>query len=101
MVLPMLLDEGRHSALVDHVVSGNKMVGLLCLKPDVHPEDFKDVEQLYHIGVASLVLKMAKADDGSIRLVAQGMRRFKLLEINPAQALCDGQGEPAEGHTDR
>ena len=81
MVLPMLLDEERLSPLVDHVVSGGKLMGLLCLKPEAHAEDLERQDQLHEIGVAALVLKMAKADDGSIRLVSQGVSRFKVLEI--------------------
>ena len=81
MVLPMLVDGERHAALVDHVVSGDKLMGLLALKPEVHSADLEKADQLYGIGVASLVLKMAKGEDGGIRLVSQGLTRFKVLEI--------------------
>jgi ATP-dependent Lon protease len=81
MVLPMLVDEERHSPLIDHVVSGDKLMGLLSLKPEVHSDDLEGLEQLYGIGIAALVLKMAKAEDGGIRLVAQGLTRYRVLEI--------------------
>ena len=81
MVLPMLVAEDRHQKLVDEVVSGNKIVGLVALKEGVSAEDVKSLNDLHQVGVAALVLKMAKTEGEGTQLVAQGLTRFRLLDL--------------------
>jgi ATP-dependent Lon protease len=80
MVLPMLVGEERHQALVDQALSTNKIVGLVAMQPNVSADQVKSVEDIYEIGVAALILKMSKGDEG-VRLVAQGLTRFVVQEI--------------------
>lgn len=81
MVLPMLVAEDRHQRLVDDVVSGSKIMGLLALKEGVNAEDVKSLENLHQVGVAAMVLKMAKMEGEGIQLVAQGLARFRILDL--------------------
>ncbi len=80
MVLPMLVGENRHQRLVDEALSGNKMLGLVAMQPERKAEQVKSAEDIYEIGVAALILKMSKGDDG-VRLVAQGLTRFVVQEL--------------------
>ncbi len=80
MVLPMLVGEERHQRLVDEVLSGDKIIGLVALRPERSADQVKSAEDLYEVGVAALVMKMSKGDDG-VRLVAQGLTRFVIQEI--------------------
>jgi ATP-dependent Lon protease len=80
MVLPMLVGEDRHQRLVDEALSGNKMIGLVAMQPGRKAEEVASAEDIYEIGVAALVLKMSKGDEG-VRLVAQGLTRFVVQEI--------------------
>ena len=81
MVLPMLVGEKRHMALIDDVVSGDKLVGLVALKDETQAEDVASTMHLHEIGVAALVLKMARAEKEGVRLIAQGLTRFRVLAI--------------------
>lgn len=81
MVLPMLVAEDRHQKLVDEVVSGNKIMGLVGLKDGVSADDVKSLENLHQVGVAAMVLKMAKMEGEGAQLVAQGLTRFRILDL--------------------
>ncbi len=81
MVLPMLVADPRHQRLVDEVLAGDKIVGLLALKGDITSDEVKGLKDLHSIGVAAQVLQMAKNDEGGLRLVAQGLTRFRILEV--------------------
>lgn len=80
MVLPMLVGEERHQRLVDEALSTDKIVGLVAMQPDLSAEQIKGADDLYEIGVAALILKMSKGDEG-VRLVAQGLTRFIVQEV--------------------
>ena len=81
MVMPLLLSDERHLPLVDEVLSGDKMVGLVAFKGDAPPDPVSSMEDIYEVGVAALVLKMAKSEEEGVRLVAQGITRFRILEL--------------------
>ncbi len=80
MVLPMLVGEDRHQLLVDEALSGDKIVGLVAMQPDLSADQIKGADDIYEIGVAALILKMSKGDEG-VRLVAQGLTRFIVQEV--------------------
>ena len=85
MLLPMLLNAERHSLLVDHVVAGERLMGLVTMREGVEQEAIKGLEDIHQVGIAVLVVKMAKDDDEGdgqgIRLIAQGLFRFRILEL--------------------
>jgi ATP-dependent Lon protease len=95
MVLPMYIGEERHQRLVDEVLSGDKLFGLVGLKPGKGPEDVAGAEDLYEIGVAAQVLKMAKTDEG-LRVVGQGLMRFHLRELIQVEPFLVARVEPAQ-----
>ncbi len=81
MVLPMLIAEERHQKLVDHVLSGDKIMGLVGLKPGKTSEELEGLDDIYPVGVAAVVLKMAAEEGQGLRLVAQGLARIRILEL--------------------
>ncbi|MEW5912966.1 MAG: endopeptidase La [Thermodesulfobacteriota bacterium] len=81
MVLPMLISDPRHQRLVDEVLAGDKIVGLVALKGETTAEQVKSPADIYDIGVAAQVLQMAKSESDGVRLVAQGLTRFRLKEL--------------------
>ena len=81
MVLPMLVSDPRHQGLVDEVLSGDKIVGLVALKGDIDSGQVKNISDIHQVGVAALILQMAKSERDGLRLVAQGLTRFKVLEL--------------------
>lgn len=79
MVVPLLVDSAPSIRLIDDVVAGNRFIGLaLQRKPDVENPGPEDV---WLHGCAGRVLKMLKFPDGTVRVLVEGLRRFKIKEF--------------------
>ncbi len=78
--VPLTIGQPRSIRLVDDVMVGNKLIGMVTSKnPDLEnpgPDD------LYGIGTAGIIHRMFRAPDGTIRLLVQGLSRFKLEEFS-------------------
>src|SRR5437899_2017143 len=76
MVAPLLVESAASIRLIDDVVAGDRFIGLvLQKKPDVEnpaPED------LWNHGCAVRVLKMLKFPDNTVRVLVEGLRRFRI-----------------------
>jgi len=77
--VPLTIGQPRSIRLVDDVVAGDRLIGLVASKnPDLEnpsPED------LYSIGTVATVHRLFRAPDGTIRLLIQGMARFRVGEF--------------------
>ncbi len=77
--VPLTVGQPRSIKLVDEVMSSDRMIGLVAAKqPEIEnpgPED------LYTVGTAATIHRMFRAPDGTIRLVIQGIARFKINEF--------------------
>ncbi len=77
--VPLTIGQPRSIRLVDDVVTGDRFMGLVASK---HPEiESPDPEQLYGVGTAGLIHRMFRAPDGTIRLLVQGLFRFRIVEF--------------------
>ena len=77
--VPLTVGQQRSIRLVDDVVSGDKLVGLVtALDPELETPGPAD---LYRIGTIATVHRLLRAPDGTVRLLVQGMARFKLGEF--------------------
>lgn len=77
--VPLTVGQPRSIRLVDDVVSGDKLVGLVTsLNPDLETPGPAD---LYHVGTIATVHRLLRAPDGTVRLLVQGMARFNLGEF--------------------
>src|SRR5512142_885855 len=77
--VPLTVGQPRSIKLVDDVVAADKLVGLVAaVNPDLETPGPKD---LYKVGVIATVHRLLRATDGTVRLLVQGMERFKLGEF--------------------
>ena len=77
--VPLTVGQPRSIKLVDDVVSGDKLVGLVTsLDPELETPGPDD---LYRVGTIATVHRLLRAPDGTVRLLVQGMARFKLSEF--------------------
>lgn len=77
--VPLTVGQPRSIRLVDEVVGGDKLVGLIASKnPDLEMPGPTD---LYSIGTIATVHRLLRAPDGTIRLLVQGMDRFRVGEF--------------------
>jgi ATP-dependent Lon protease len=79
MVLPLMVARGRSVKLVDNVLNGNRLLGVVAQRdPAIEDPEAKD---LYQYGSAGIILKMLKFPDESIRVLVRGMRRIQIKEV--------------------
>lgn len=77
--VPLTVGQTRSIHLVDDVVAGDKLIGLVASR---NPElETPGPEDLYSIGTMAIVHRMLRAPDGTIRLLVQGLERFRLKEF--------------------
>jgi ATP-dependent Lon protease len=78
--VPLTIGQARSIRLVDDVVS--QEVRLIGLVASMNPElDLPEPKDLYQIGTVAVVHRLFRAPDGTIRLLVQGMDRFRLGEF--------------------
>jgi len=78
--VPLTIGQPRSIRLVDDVVAGEtKLIGLIASRdPDLETPEPRD---LFAIGSVAVVHRLFRAPDGTIRLVVQGLARFRLGEF--------------------
>ena len=77
--VPLTVGQPRSIRLVDDVVGGDKLVGLVtALDPELETPGPAD---LYRTGTIATVHRLLRAPDGTVRLLVQGMARFRLGEF--------------------
>lgn len=82
-LVPLTIGQPRSIRLVDDVVSGDRMIGLVTSK---NPElENPNPEDLYTVGTVGMVHRLFRAQDGTIRLLVQGITRFKLREFTQTE----------------
>ncbi len=73
---PLAIGQERSVRLIDHVVSGDRMLGLVTVRDaEIETPDWAD---LYEVGTVALVHKMIKVPDGTLRILVQGLQRAQL-----------------------
>lgn len=78
MVAPLLVETAQSIRLIDDVVAGDRFLGLVLQKK---PEAENPVpEDLWTHGCAARVLKMLKFPDNTVRVLVEGIRRFRIVE---------------------
>jgi len=91
--VPLTIGQPRSIRLVDDVVAGDRLVGLVASRnPDLEnpcPED------LFQIGTLATVHRLFRAPDGTIRLLIQGMARFRLREFTHTEPYLKAYNELA------
>jgi ATP-dependent Lon protease len=78
--VPLNIGQPRSIRLVDDVVAGDeRIIGVVTSRdPDLEVPEPKD---LYQIGTVAMVHRLFRAPDGTIRLLIQGLARFRLREF--------------------
>ncbi len=74
--VPLTVGQPRSIRLVDDVVAGDKLIGLVASR---NPElETPGPEDLFSFGTLAIVHRMLRAPDGTVRLLVQGLERFRL-----------------------
>jgi ATP-dependent Lon protease len=79
MALPLAVGEPRSVRLVDDVMRGNRLLGLVAQRdPNVEPAAVGDLRQMGTVGV---IHQFARAPDGSVRVMIQGLERVRVGDV--------------------
>lgn len=88
--VPLTIGQPRSIRLVDDVMGNDeRLIGLVASRdPDL---EMPGPEDLYTVGTVAIVHRLFRAPDGSIRLVVQGISRFRLGEFVQAEPYLKAQ----------
>jgi ATP-dependent Lon protease len=76
VIMPMSLWEEKAQKLVDDVILTDKIFGIVAAREETSTGFGPD--NLFTVGTAAVILKMRKPEDGSVRLLIQGLYRFRI-----------------------
>lgn len=79
MVVPLFVGREKSKSAIDFSLSTHRMILLLTQK-SAEIEDPKK-EDVYEIGTVALVMRMLKLPDGRVRILAQGVMRAKIENL--------------------
>ncbi|HMB94681.1 MAG TPA: endopeptidase La [Tepidisphaeraceae bacterium] len=93
-VMPLNVGRQKSKNLLDEVMPGEKIIGVVTQKnPDVEDPTSND---LYSVGVASMILKLFKLPDGNQSIIVHGLTRFRLLNLEQTEPFALGKIEILE-----
>src|SRR5437667_8740527 len=78
IVLPLSIGRKSSIAAAQEAVRSQRMLGVI-LQTDPAVEE-PTAEQLHRVGTAAQILRYVTAPDGTHHVVAQGVRRFRVIE---------------------
>jgi ATP-dependent Lon protease len=77
--VPLSVGQPRSVRLVDDVMRGNRLLALVAQKdPKAEPAAPAD---LHRVGTVGVIHQLARAPDGTVRLMVQGVERIRLLDF--------------------
>ena len=79
-VLPLAVARESSVTLVNEAVKERKVIGVLTQRDPAVDEPLES--DLYPIGTLTHIHKMFRFPDGSLRLVVQGLQRFRILQVS-------------------
>lgn len=93
MVLPLVVQGDEWQKLVDEAMAKDRLIGLVVSKKK-DLEGAHEPEDLYTVGTAGLILKMAKDDERGSQLLVQGVGRFQIKEYVSDKPYAHARVEP-------
>ena len=92
-VLPLSVAEPRSIRLIDAVAAGERLVGLVAARD---PEkDLPGPDDLYTVGTLAAIPRLLRTPDGTIRVLAQGLLRFRIDSFDSTEPFLTAHVSPA------
>ncbi|MCK4234225.1 LON peptidase substrate-binding domain-containing protein, partial [candidate division WOR-3 bacterium] len=76
IIVPLVAVKERAIKLIDDVLAGDKVLGLVAQKDPKKDKPGKN--DIFRIGTAATIAKMLRFPDGSLRLLVQGITRIRI-----------------------
>ncbi len=95
--IPLTVGQPRSVRLVDDVIAGERLVGLVT----AHDEDQETPgpDEVYRVGTLASIHRLFRAPDGTIRLLVQGIDRIRITEFTSEEPYLKASimPEPEDG----
>jgi ATP-dependent Lon protease len=91
--MPLAVARESSVKLIDEAISGGKLIGVFTQRDATVEEPLQT--DLFSVGTASLIHKMFKLPDGSLRLIVQGLGRVTLDEVVETKPYLRARVSPA------
>jgi ATP-dependent Lon protease len=95
LVSPLVVSTERSAKLVDAALAGDKLVCAVTQR-DASLDREAEPADLYEVGTISVILKMLRFPDGTMRLLLQGMRRARVEEYVSQSPYLRAKVKPLE-----
>lgn len=92
MVLPIAVEKEHHIKLIEDALNKDKLMGVFLSKVPENPSA-ADIEEY---GTMGSIIRMIKVPDGSIRVLAQGLRRIRIQRIIQEEPYISARIEKVE-----
>jgi ATP-dependent Lon protease len=91
--VPLTIGQPRSIRLVDDVISGNRIIGLVTTRdPELENPGPQD---LFSVGTVAIIHRLFRTPDGTIRILIQGLSRFHLGEFTSEEPYLKARVIPA------
>jgi ATP-dependent Lon protease len=91
--IPLTIAQPRSIRLIDSVAAGERLVGLVAAKdPD---KDMPGPDDLYTVGTLAAIPRLMRTPDGTIRVLAQGLLRFRIDSYVSTEPFLTARVSPA------
>ncbi|MEX0799891.1 MAG: endopeptidase La [Dehalococcoidia bacterium] len=87
-LMPVLATEDADIKAIDDAAE-SKVLALFAQRPG--PEDGQYEGELYETGTAATIVRMAKAPDGSVHAILQGLARVRLVSLEQSEPWLRGR----------
>ena len=91
--LPLHIFEARYRAMVQDVLSGDRIIGMVLLRPGWKNE-YEGRPPVYPVGCAGLVTHAVRLDDGRYNIVLHGLSKFRIVREEDGRAYRVARIEP-------
>jgi ATP-dependent Lon protease len=91
-VMPLAVARPASVRVVDEAVLGDRLIGVLTQRDG--SQETPAAQDLYRIGTVAVIHRMLKQPDGTIRLVIQGVERFRVVEFTQSLPHFRARIEP-------
>ena len=99
-VAPLAIGEPRSVRLIDEVMNRpDRMVALVTGRDPDAPEPGPD--QIHEIGTVAIVQRMVRVPDGTVRILAQGLRRVRVVDYTQTEPFLEATVEEVFDHAER
>ncbi|HUI72072.1 MAG TPA: endopeptidase La, partial [Spirochaetia bacterium] len=93
VMIPLAVGIPRSVKLIEDALQGNSMIGMVASKDPSIEEPVP--EQVHTIGTAGKILRVSRAQDGTMQVVVQGLERIRVAQWLSPEPYMRARVEPA------